>query len=431
MPLSTRKRASRFLFQLEASDGLDYQGRLVARTGQIGTFTAGGTAGTRTAVDRNGRVYVESASKPRYHHQYDAASGLFVPAGFLFEGQRKNLVIQPEALTVANGWTNGGAGTLGITPNYSTCGIVSLTQITGNLATNYLYRVVTLTGDGVKCISQIVQFDGTTGKVACCGLYDATAAAYRAYAVVTWAADGTATCAVVGVGASILKFSRLAAGTYRVELQTGSCTAANTHWCVSIVNAGAAAIGVRAGAAQVEDALFPSRYIPQTTSVLTRSADVPTFPIGFPPGAMTVYLKFVDIGNSASPSAGSGGLFEIGYSGNTRLQIYFNGSGTLRADLSTAAGGSAGGTGAITFGVGDTVEVRCTVTAAGVCTLATSKNSGSEFVGPPGAAAALDAAFGTPIIRFGDLNGGQTGFAALQAARVAAAVQSLAYMQAA
>ena len=87
MPVGGRLgRASRFPVEYDFRDGLGATGLPVVRSGQTPTFTRGGTVNTASAVDRLGRTYVAGPSLPRYHHVYNATTGLWEAVGLLLEG---------------------------------------------------------------------------------------------------------------------------------------------------------------------------------------------------------------------------------------------------------------------------------------------------------------------------------------------------------
>lgn len=425
MPTNSRTRASRFLLQWEAADGLDQNGNLVVRSGQTPTFTRGGTAGAASAVDANGRIYVPGVSSPRFHHQYNAATGLWAPGGVLLERASTNLVVQSDALTAANGWTVDAGITP--TPAYSTVGALNLTRLTGITGgATAVHRNVTLTGDGVKAFSCVVQFDGVAGTTDH-GLYDVTGTTIRCRVTVTWAANGTAT-AIANTG-TLLLFRQLGTGAYRIEAQTTTCTAAHTHQIYAVDISTGTSTAVRIGGCQVEDAAFPSSITSTTTGTVTRSADTFSLAFNAVPQAMTAYADIVNLGTW---QGGAAGLFDIGiYNGvnPTTLLAYASGGnvhGNLFASFEIES------IAACAALVGDRVEARIAAAANGSIITGASLNSTAEALGLPSAANVLSASLRTAVVNFGAANaaaGTAAGAIAIRSFRLAAGVQSLAYMQ--
>jgi hypothetical protein len=438
MPQYSRSQFSRFLAQWEFADSLDQNGALVVRSGQTPTYARGGTAGAASAIDVNGVVYQPGVNSPCFHHQYDAASGLFKPVGILLEGARKNLVVQSDAITAANGWTVSG----GITPtaNYSQVGSLGLTRFTGVGAGLGVDRAVTLTGDGVKAFSAVVRFDGVTGTTSH-GLYDVTSAAARCVITVTWAADGTAV-AVAATGV-LLAFFRMGNGAYRIMAQTTTCAAAHAHqvWVVGIFTGSCNA--VRVGGVMVEDAAYPSMSIISTTTVtVTQSADGFTLPFNISAAQLaasgvSIYEDFIAGRPSNGDTSAAACSLVIGATAAGTLnsiQIASNAlaSAPLADSVLMYGGGLLSESDVnVTYAIGDRIERLTTITASGVAIMSITKNSAAAVVGSTGAAGGWPAAFGSPIIALNDTTAAFAGTFARKSVRVAAAVQSLAYMQSA
>lgn len=412
------RNASRFLFQWEAADGLDDLGRLVARTGQVGAFSCGGTVGARTYVDSAGRVALAGKQQPRFHHQYNPTTGLFESAGLLLEGYRTNLVIQSDALTAANGWTVPGGMTA--TANYSRLGSLGLTRITGSSG-NGVYRSVTLTGDGAKACSSVVQFD-VAGTTIHWLLYDGTAAAQRCQVTVTWASDGTAT-AVANAG-TLVAFVPLGEKAYRILAVSTSCIAANAHDTRAVQ--GGSADSVRVGGIDVENAVVPMpSIIPTGASIVTRTEDAFNFPFLASPQASTWYGKAVEYGTVSTAdgyygvgSSTDAALFVMGSSGGAPLVMNRQGADAIKY-----------ATYAPSFG--DVMEVFAYLAADGSVAIGQSINGAAAVVSDYSVANELAPTWFDTTLTVGS-RGGATSYGALgfQSLRVAAGLQSLNYMRA-
>ena len=388
---------------------------LDALTGQVATYARAGSPNNATAVDHLGRIYPAVTNQPRYVWTDDMP-------GLLLEGARTNLVIQSDALTAANGWTLDAPAV--VTAAYSTVGSLALSRITG-AATGHVRRAVTLTGDGTKAFSAVVQFDGVAGTTRH-ALYDTTVPALRVEIIVTWSADGTATAAA-GAAGTLLFFEPLVAGSYRIIAAAPSCVAANSHNVYAHL-AGTAS-SVRVGGVQVENAVFPSSIIPTTTTTLTRAADSLSFAFAAAPQAMTVYVDLVDFGSSALATAG-GAVFDIGsFSGTATTFIVYTGAGNYVIDVVGGAGEFTSVVTGATYGVRG--EVRALLAATGVAQIGMSVADGAETLGSATAVNALGATFRLPILYLNTYGGaGAIGYAAYRALRIAVGVKTMAEMRA-
>lgn len=440
MAYSSLTRSSKFLFDWTALDGLDLQGRLVARTGQIGTFSRGGTAGTASSVDVNGRVFVPGSSTPRFYHQYDSTTGTYTPRGVVLTGSRKNLVLQPEGLGTAS-WTDIVAGGTATDGGDTGCG-VSLTTLNDTSAVAEYVRgqTVTFTGDAVKAFSCFAKKGTATTSVI--ALRDVTASAWRLAAELTWSGSVPSVNMSLGGGAGtyIGYQGPFYGNVYRLLFQTSSVTAANTNsvriyaadtWTGSTALTGTLLIG----GVQAEDAAFPSQYIPQTSSALTRSADALTFPVNIEPRAMTVYGK-VTIPAIAIDASTNYLLFSLGKA--TTVAPYF--SAKLQgADLTlmvqhdnNGGGGAVAGYAGAVAASGDTYEFRAVLQSDGSVIGGAARNAGAETIGGTSSAATLSSAWSVATLTVGaQWSAIQQAFAAFQSLRIAAGVQTMAYMRAA
>lgn len=335
----------------------------------------------------------------------------------LLEDARTNLVVQSDAL--ATGWSLGVAGTP--TNAVATYAGRPFSRFAYNPANDYIFRNVTLTGNAVKAFSLLLKYDGVAGD-SYHGFFDATAGAYRGLVKCTWTSAGTMT-AVAQIG-TLIQVESLADSVYRVSAVTTSCTAANTNQAIPVANAGTVT-SILVSGVQVEDAAFPSSLIPTTTATVARSADSLSFAESFVPQALTIYTKHTERGtisgtNAGIVSVGNAVQFAALYAVSGKYN--FKQQGTAGSETETAAAAPS---------VGDTVELRGTMTAAGAVTLGQSINSAAEAVTATSATSVLNAAFASLFVYIGGegslLN---RGYGAIQSIRIAAGVQTLAYMQA-
>jgi hypothetical protein len=420
-------RTSRLLFHWRASDL-----SLTPLTGQVPTFVR--ATGGGLVRDSQGFLRDVGQYQPRFeYYDYDSASGLWLTPGLLIEGARTNLVVQSDALTAANGWTLDGA--LVVTPNYSTCGALPLSRVTGAAVDN-LHRAVTLTGDGVKAFSQVVQFDGVAGTTKC-GLFDLTAGVFRGRVTVTWAADGTATA--VATEGTLLAFVALAVidgkPTYRILGQASACTAVNTHR--TYPHQAGTATSIRIGGVDVENAAYPSSVIRTTTGMVQRNADVLAYTVAFNTDLeagetddFTAYAKFLrpvwatgtGIGSIDNPNLFAVGSASLAAAGS--LEVYAGGGGvSLNAELRT---GTIQASGSRTVPTTSSIEVLGqyeNLATGGVCRL----DVGAGFGADSAAAAAATALLGG-YLNLGDGSNTEA-YAAFTCLKVARGLFTLAQMR--
>jgi hypothetical protein len=282
-------------------------------------------------------------------------------------------------------------------------------------------RAVTLTGNGVKAFAILLRSAGNSGS-STIGLHDDTAAAWRARASYTVAANGVITAGAID--GSVLGVEAIGEGVYRILMASTSCTAANTHSAYANASGGATLASAYVGGVQVEDAAVPSSLIPTTSAAVTRSADALSFPFNVPPRAMTVYVKIVERGTALL--TGSNGVLGVGATVAPAFMLLVDGSGHYRwehrngSDLSSTA--------AAAPSLGQTVELRGILNADGSAQLGQSINSAAEVVASATAANALGSAWNNMTLVLNDW-ASEKGFGAFVAVRFAAGVQTMAYMR--
>jgi hypothetical protein len=408
-------RTSRLLFHWRASDF-----SLTPVTGEVPTFaraTAGGLV-----LDSRGCFRDVAQAQPRWDMSgYNAATGLWETPTLLLEQQGTNLVPYNEALTAANGWTID-AG-LAVTANYSRLGRLGLSRVTG-AALGSLYRAVTLTGDGVKAVSFVVQWDGVAGT-SLHGFYDLPATAFRSLVTVTWAADGTAT-AVASTG-TLLRFLALADHAYWILARSTAVTAANNHQVYPVFSGGTVT-SIRVGGVQVENAISSSSIIlTPAGGMVTRNADALSYSFLAPPRAMTVYADLVDRGTSFS----GGGYFDVGdYSGAGTSLMVFDVGGEATVDV-VGGGAEVSGGGVVAAIYGNRMELRTVLLATGSAYNGVSVNAGPETVGATTTAVALDSTFRTAVLKVNQYGAAGRGSASFRALKIAAGIKTMDEMRSA
>lgn len=411
-------RTSRFLLDWNAWDGLNDDGRLVARTGQVATLTRGGTVGAAIAVDARGSQRMVGSIEPRFQHQYDATRGLWTARGLMLEGaNRRNLVLQSDAL--ATGWTPGGTCTAN-----NAVGIYagrSFSRI-NNPNGGSLRRDITLTGDGTKGFAMLVKQDGSAAGWSYFLLYDATAGAFRGSLKYTVAANGVVSAVAASGSTSVFRSVPLADGVYRIEGAAGGCIAANANRFYANDTGGDATLAsVLAAGCQAENATFPSSDIPTTTAEVTRTADDFTFPFDWALADFTV-LVIVDVPFGCDATYDN--FLNIGNTSNG-AEIYMHQNGSVYPEI-RGTPNAPGAASVVTPGSTATLCAQFRDWGSGPsCRL----DAGGGF-GAWSAASNARAALGAALIR---LNGGSNGgaYAPYQALRLAAGLQTRTWMMAA
>jgi hypothetical protein len=426
MTVTTRQRHSRALFHWEAADGLDKYGGLITRTGQAATFDRGGTVGAASALDYNGRLYIPGYKTPRFH--YDPSNPTLGPL-LLLEGSRANVCLQSENF----GTTWSAVGTPTRSAAAYTAGGVSMDLLGDDSAAVLKYYQIspTLTGDGVKGFSFFFK-QGTSASTAF-RLRDTVTAANRVLGVVTWA--GSVPTVTITTGTALL--TQTCFGMYRALIASTSATAANAH-VLEFFPAADAGLGVGGtgdvylGGVMLENAAFPSSYIPTTTAAVTRAADALSFPFSPVPQAMTVYADGIESGPLSA--AISQRIAEIGDGSGARFILYRDpaGGGSASALFNNGAGSvtaSAVASPAVTAGV--RAEWRLAMSSAGALTVGISTASGAEVTNT-GSAQALPAAWNALTLNVnkdGASSAGGFGFLALRSLKIAAGNLTMAQMR--
>lgn len=208
------------------------------------------------------------------------AQGPLIPEttrkGFTANVQRKNLIIQSQALST---WTAIETPTItSANKNYGTL-VLDLVGDDDASGLEGYKRSLTFTGDTQKSVSFFVKIGTSTKSVI--KIADTTATADRLNIEVTW--SGSVPVLNFLTGSQEKPAEDLYDGVYRIFCLTSSVAAANTNEIqVYPATDGTLAVGatgnVNIGGFQAEDALFAGPYIPTTTTTVTINADVLYYP---------------------------------------------------------------------------------------------------------------------------------------------------------
>jgi hypothetical protein len=412
------RRRSRFLFDWSARWALE-RNSLDAITGQTATFAR---ADVGTAIGSAGRVQQLAYAQPRFQWVDLDGDGVRESPLLLLEDGRTNLVVQSDAL--ASGWTTGGGAT--VANAVGTYANRPFSRATGGMGAQ-VYRAVTFTGNGTKAFSLLLKSDGAAG-VGYVSLFDSTAAQNRAVLRYVVASGGsiTATCTV----GTLLQTELLGDGVYRFHISAPSCLAASVNQVYAFATAGDATLTtVLVSGIQIENAPSPSSLIPTTTATLARAADTLSFGFSVRPQAMTVYVRSVTLSTDFS---GNPYWLDIGSTATTdHFYLLPGAAGSAFAQFfnDLGAGGTSFASVSPTQGYGDAIEVAGIMTAAGAAQVRAAKNGGTVLDSGVGTAVALPTAWSAATLRLNAADSGN-GLSAFHSVRVAAGVQSLAFMRA-
>lgn len=423
---------SRLLFHWRASDQtLKTVGGL-----STGVFTRASAGGE--VPETNGRLVGPAPDGlERWEYVDTNADGVRDASALRLEGARTNLVVQSENLSTAAGWT--------------------LTRVTTDLNSTIVAApdgrftadvVIPSTDDNTHLISQIV--------TASSGSDYSISAFFRAReldqlrfsavagpgstahgGVLADLAAGTVTNSTFG-GGTVVSKSLTAYGDswYRVKAVVDlNSTDSTVQYTAAILSTGGAdnyasngTDGIYAWGMQFEDSVaFETSYIPTAAAAVTRANEVLTFPYAAKPQAQTMYVKFVERGTIDGGIAASPMMIAASGSAVPRFMMYVtsakyaiqhaNGVGDVNSVLAAAPS------------IGDVVELRATLTSAGVAQICQSINGAAETSSTATAALALAPQWAAlPFVHI-DKSGAFYGFASYIAAKVVPGVRSMGFMR--
>jgi hypothetical protein len=409
---SARTRSASVPFLFRASECIDENGIFALGYGQrlAGVFTR---ASRKRVLDQNGRLFTVPNGSP--------AIAATPARGLLLEPQRTNLCLRSEDFGTS--WTLTGTGTRTPAAHSASGVVLDLLDDTDAAAVTNWSQTIVFTADGDKAFSFHVKA-GTAAapviKLRSVGVAD------RGRATVTWNAGVPTVTASIG---TVQRVIPMADGVYRVLMTATGVVAGETNSLqVYPASDGTAALtgSVYAGGMQAENGAVPSSYMPTAGATATRQADSLYFPFALRPSAMTLYVRGTDLGTRLEPGAyiaqvsltNNNPRVHINRTvGTARMQFQtVNAAGTF-STLERATGGDTA--------VGDLVEYRALLSAAGGLGFGVSLNGGSEILATPIVGTALEAAWSGPRLWIGTNGAGAVGLFLFSHVVVAMGAQSL------
>ena len=242
----------------------------------VGTIGSGIYAwGAQVERFSTARIYIPTTTAAVYGPRFDHDPVTLACKGLLIEESRTNLLIQSEAFNDSASWS---VARLVLQPvantHVSPDGTMSAEKLTPSLATgdHRIDRpsISALIAGNVYTISVFVKSDGYTGFGINLG------ASPTPYGATFDLATGTVASTQVGWTASIQAYPN---GWYRCTTTFTFSASTRLYFAVGSTGTtfsyvGDETSGILIWGAQVEAGLFPTSYIPTTTTGLTRSADV-------------------------------------------------------------------------------------------------------------------------------------------------------------
>lgn len=365
------------------------------------THTRADATTCATYIDPRGLVLKAAANVPRLEYVDLDGDGVRETPGILLEGSRANVVLQSQNFGAT--WTTPvGAPTRSAAE--TTLGSLALDLIGDDNAgaTEYYAQSPTLTGDGTKSYSWFAK-KGTSAE-SNVTLWDETIGAVRGRVIYSFDANGVLIAPTVPTG-TLLRTQLIGSGVYRFEAQAPSVVAANDNqiWIVPATSGGVTATGdLRIGGVQVENAVFPSSYIPTTTGAVTRAADSFTLPFGFGPQDLTVLARVArPAWADASGALGvSPGVMDLGNNVGGTLRLYAIAPTRHWTSDITTSGSSVNS--AMLAGALQTICAQYKDLTTGA---KTQNDVGAGFTGFVGGAATAFSTFGSQTLRVGGVVG--------------------------
>ena len=174
-------------------------------------------------------------------------------------------------------------------------------------------------------------------------------------------------------------------------------------------------------------AKFASSYIPTGGAQVSRTVDALSWVFNSRPQAMTVYLKFIELGTATTANTR---VLQIGANtlATSRLVVLAP-AGKYQVQLFNASGTSVTSTATVAPAVGNVVELRITVTASGVIQLHQTINGGTEVSATASGGLTLPQVWQDATLWLGRASNGGTGFAAFLAVHIERGIHDLATMR--
>jgi hypothetical protein len=428
LPAATRR--SRFIFEYSAAAALAApEQSLTALTGQP-LSAAFSRALPKTAFDAGRGYRSVPHSMPAYQWAVDPTSGLYVPA-LLLEDTRTNYLLHNKDFSQA-AWSKSGMTVVTNTLNGPDG--ISWADVIVETATNAEHlanqQVGTAVADNTVC---------TTGYTVLAGRSQCKVSFVKKDAVTVIGAvfdliAGTVVSTDAGITARV---TPLRNSFCRCEVSGSVGAGANNpqsrvqgYAAGSTVYLGNTGIGLGVVDAQFELGAFPSSIIATGAATVARPAERVDWVFNMPPGALTMYVKGVNLGTAQLGPAGTNPYYLLIGVGPNYMVLYEHTTGKPALVFSNNAVQSNAGSLGTNPAFGDTVELIATVTAGGSADISQCLNGGA-ITGSSGAGTAvgMPSAWSSATLNLnaGDVGGG---FFAYQNVRVAAGVQTMPYMRA-
>lgn len=406
-------RVSRLLFHWRARDC-----SLTPVTGEAPTFARASAGGA--VVDRNGLLSIPVHSQPRFDLLDLNSDSVRESPALLLEDTQTFLGVFSEIL---QSWTS--VGTPFATNGVKYCGAVKLDLITDDDAVvlEYYARVTPFTGNGEKAVAVLVA-RGTSPAASgsLIAIRDVTAAANRLAATLTFSAAGVPSVAMTA--GTHLRTVAMGDGIYALFFRTTAVTAANNNEMQVHPAAVAAETGnLIIGGIQVENTPFSTSYTKTDGSAVIRAVETLSYPFAVPPGAKTIYARFIERGSAQLTT--SPRIVQIGAVADTDPRLVITVAGgvyRLEHDNGPVTVTSAAPA-APAFG--DVVELRGVLGADGSVRLHQAVNGGGESSGALSAANALGSAYSAELLSLNGRGSANAGFAAYLEVKIAAGDVSL------
>ena len=401
-------RVSRLLFHWRARDC-----SLTPVTSETPAFARASAGGA--VVDRNGFLSIPVHSQPRFDLLDLDADGVRESPALLLEDTQTFLAMFSEIL---QSWTKTGTPTEVNGQKY--CGVVKMDLITDDAAgsVEYYARVTPFTGNTEKAVAVLVA-RGTSPAASgsLLAIRDTTAAVNRLAATLTFNAAGVPSVSMAA--GTHLRTVAMGDGIYALFFRTTAVTATNSNEMQIHPAAVSAETGnLIIGGIQVENSVFSTSYTKTDGSTVVRAVETLSYPFAVPPGAKTIYVRFVERGSvqlTTSPR-----MLQIGAVGDTDPRLVLTVAGgvyRLEHDNGSATVTSAA-LAAPAFG--DVVELRGVLGADGSVRLHQALNAGGEASGALSAANALGSAYSAELLSLNGRGSSNVGFAAYLEVKIGA-----------